>query len=207
MLLFLFFGSRNVRRTLEEGEFHCPRCRAVRRYELVHAQPHGHVYFIPLFKLGQGQEYVRCQSCRTRFHPNVLRGDTDAAAAHASVASACAAALCSVVLADGNASEAEVSAVARELSGIGGARVDAEDVRPLLRQPGAGEVGQAESMLARVARSLRAEEREEIARAMLRTSAADGDPSPAAAAVVRRLASVLEITPTHLRGIVAELAG
>ena len=220
MPLFLFFGSRNVRRTLQQGEFLCPRCRSVQRFERVYAQPHAHVYFIPLFKLGQGQEYVRCERCRGRFHPSVVAGSAAEAAAvghqasggpgadaRANLIAATAAALSAVALADGPASDAEIQAIARELSDVALARVAVDDVRAAVAAPGAGEVERAARVVRAASIGERPEVREAIVTALLRVSAAEGDPTPAAAAAVRQLAAALDITPTHLRGIVADLSG
>ena len=217
MPLFLFFGSRNVRRTLQQGEFRCPRCRSVQRYERVFAQPHAHVYFVPLFKVGQGQEYVRCEQCRGRFHPSVLgppiaavadrAGSGPAADQRAGLVAATAAALSAVALADGPASEVEVEAIARELGDVAGARVAVEDVRRAVAATAAGDVERAARVVRAAAVGERSEVREAIVTALLRVSAAEGDPSPAAAAAVRQLASALDVTPVHLRGIVADLSG
>lgn len=68
----IIFGTRAKTRTLDEGEFFCPQCRMQRHYQRKEARPHFALYFIPVFPVGQGREFVECQTCGTAFEPRVL---------------------------------------------------------------------------------------------------------------------------------------
>jgi transcription elongation factor Elf1 len=68
----IIFGTKAKTQTLDEGDFYCPQCRMKRHYLRKQARPYFALYFIPLIPIGQGTEFVECQSCRTTFEPGVL---------------------------------------------------------------------------------------------------------------------------------------
>ncbi len=68
----IIFGTRARTQVLDEGEFTCPRCGVRRRYQRKQARPYFALYFIPIFPVGQGMEFVECQTCGAAFEPEVL---------------------------------------------------------------------------------------------------------------------------------------
>jgi len=68
----IIWGSKGRIKTIAEGQFLCPRCRAVKPY--IHKQigKYFTLYFIPLFQTENVGEYLECQSCFTTFDPKVL---------------------------------------------------------------------------------------------------------------------------------------
>lgn len=68
----IIFGTRARTRILDEGEFYCPQCRMARRYTRKQARPYFALYFVPVFPVGQGREFVECKTCGTAFEPGVL---------------------------------------------------------------------------------------------------------------------------------------
>lgn len=69
----IIFGTRSKTRTVDEGRFFCPRCNAERAYQRKQARPYFALYFIPVFPVGQGSEYIECQTCGMAFEPGVLQ--------------------------------------------------------------------------------------------------------------------------------------
>ncbi len=68
----IVFGTRNRSKTLDSGQFFCPRCQAQRRYDRKQARPYFALYFIPIFPVGEGREYIECQTCGAAFETRVL---------------------------------------------------------------------------------------------------------------------------------------
>jgi hypothetical protein len=68
----IIFGTRSKSRTIGSGRFTCPRCRAERPYTRKQLRPYFALYFVPLFPVGQGREYIECQTCGAAFEPAVL---------------------------------------------------------------------------------------------------------------------------------------
>lgn len=66
-LSVFFFGSAG------SGVFHCPRCGGDRRYRLKVGRRWFTLFFLPVIPLNEGGRVVQCQTCRTRFDPEVLQ--------------------------------------------------------------------------------------------------------------------------------------
>ena len=202
---FLFFGSRAVRQRLGEGEFTCPRCRTIRPYRLVRAQNHAHLYWVPLMKLGQPQDYVECGGCRAKFDPRVLgQGALDEGELRGALARAALAAM--VAVARGPApSQHERELMGAALGAVSGQRWEPEEVTRLVDGE-SGDVALAAAQLARIASTLSPRARESLMEAVLRVATAGGPMTPAQADAVQHLAGALEMSSAHLKGIMLELA-
>ncbi len=79
--MILFFGWRIVFRTIGQGAFHCPHEGADRDYRLRAARRWFHVFWLPIIPLKRFGEVVECQSCHSRYEPDVLRVPTATAIA------------------------------------------------------------------------------------------------------------------------------
>ena len=204
-MLFLFFGSRNVRRRLGEGEFDCPRCRARRRYELLRSQQHAHLYWVPLLKLGQPQEYVECQTCRGAFEPGVLRGaaasDDDLRGA---VATAVTSAFAALLRAD-EPSQRELALVGEALHAIEGHPSPGDQLRQRLLAA-RRDVAAAARGLAHVDPALTPQAREGVMSALLHVASAEAPLTAAQGEAVRAFANALGVSSAHLKGIMLEVA-
>lgn len=67
--MILFFGTRLRRRHLGVGVFACPFCQAERQYERVGSRTWAHVFWVPLFPLGQEREALQCTVCHGEWTP------------------------------------------------------------------------------------------------------------------------------------------
>ena len=202
---FLFFGSRAVRQRLGEGEFMCPRCRTIRPYRLVRAQNHAHLYWLPLMKLGQAQEYVECGGCRAKFDPRVLgHAALDEGELRGALAQAALAAM--VAVARGPApSSFERELIVEALAAVGGQRLEPDALTRLVEAE-SGDVALAAGQLAKIESTLSPRAREALMEAVLRVATAEGAMTPAQAEAVQRLAGALQVSSAHLKGIMVELA-
>lgn len=68
----IIFGTRSRIKTLSEGSFYCPQCRAKRTYEHKEARRYFTLYFIPLIPLDSLGDFVECDFCHGTFKPEVL---------------------------------------------------------------------------------------------------------------------------------------
>ena len=202
---FLFFGSRAVRQRLGEGEFMCPRCRSNRPYRLVRAQNHAHLYWVPLMKLGQAQEYVECGGCRAKFDPRVLgHAALDEGELRGSLAQAALAAMVAVARAPAP-SQHERELIGEAIGAIAGRRPAPEALTRLVDGE-SGDVALAAGQLAKIESTLSPRAREALMEAVLRVATAEGAMTPAQADAVQRVAGALQVSSAHLKGIMVELA-
>ena len=65
----LIWGTKPVKRRIDVGEFHCPQCGCQQPYQRMSVRKHGHVYWTPLFGMGEPVEYVECRTCGGQFVP------------------------------------------------------------------------------------------------------------------------------------------
>lgn len=202
---FLFFGSRAVRQRLGEGEFTCPRCRTIRPYRLVRAQNHAHLYWVPLMKLGQPQEYVECGGCRAKFDPRVLgQAALDEGALRGALVRAALAAMVAVTRGPAP-SQNERQLIGEALAAVGAQRLEPDTLTRLVAGE-SGDAALAAGQLAKIEESLSPRAREALMEAVLRVATAEGAMTPAQAEAVQRIAGALQVSSAHLKGIMVELA-
>lgn len=202
---FLFFGSRTVRKRLGEGTFDCPRCGGRRPYALMRAQPHAHLYWLPLLKLGPSTAYVECGQCRATFAPGVLGGGRqDPDDLRGAVETALTAALASV-LRSSAPSPREAALVAEAVAALRGVPVDPATAATALASE-QRDVERAARGLAHVEPTLTNDAREGLMTALLHVATADGPMTSAQAVGVQRLAGALRVSSAHLKGLMLELA-
>jgi hypothetical protein len=66
------YGTSEVERFVDEGEFVCPGCRTAANYAIVQVHEYFHLYFVPLFHRRIAAEHVHCRSCQHRYPLTVL---------------------------------------------------------------------------------------------------------------------------------------
>jgi uncharacterized Zn-finger protein len=71
MLFFFIFSVNDREKVIETGEFDCPYCGTTRQYLYKEARPYVSLYFIPLFPVGGGREFVECDFCHNVFEPEL----------------------------------------------------------------------------------------------------------------------------------------
>ncbi len=77
----IIWGSRNTKKTLESGRFHCPRCGPEKSFDLISVNRWFTLYFIPLIPLGSVGNYIQCRACAGTFDSSARNYDPAAAQA------------------------------------------------------------------------------------------------------------------------------
>jgi hypothetical protein len=72
----IIFGTKAKYRAVGSGQFFCPHCQKTRQYEHKRAKTYFAVYFIPIFPISDGGEFVECQTCRMTYNTEVLNFKT-----------------------------------------------------------------------------------------------------------------------------------
>ena len=73
----IIWGSRGITSTLEQAQFHCPQCSAMRTGNLKQVRSFFTLYFIPLVPLNVLGRYVECTSCAGSFAEEILSYDPE----------------------------------------------------------------------------------------------------------------------------------
>lgn len=71
--MFLILGTRHKTKPIEQGTFNCPYCHQRTEYIRYSVGEYFALYFIPLIKTGEPEEYVECQRCKGKFRPEILQ--------------------------------------------------------------------------------------------------------------------------------------
>jgi hypothetical protein len=71
--MMIIFGTRSRTKDLDSGQFFCPHCQGQRQYVRKEARPYFTLYFLPIFPVGKGGEFVECQTCGRAFESGVLQ--------------------------------------------------------------------------------------------------------------------------------------
>jgi len=202
----LIWGARAVRKTIDHGEFHCPTCMSTMPYERVRAQRHGHIYWIPLFSMGEAVEYVECGSCRGTFDPAVLTTAEEARASfHANYVDGMLAVMAAIAVADGTVDTSERTMIEDVFQRLAGQPLPSDLLDGALQEAEQGS-HRLESTLRALEPFLNAEGKELVIRASLAIAAADGHLDESEGRTIAGIANALGMTRTHLSGLIAEFA-
>ncbi len=202
----IFFGTRGVTYSKASGSFHCPQCGANTPYKHRRVRRFFTLYFIPMIPLDLLGEYVECQKCKGTYKEEVLKHDpaADQAAFDAEFHQAIRRVMVMMILADGSVDDAEITSLRGIYQKVAGKELAEPALRAEIAQ--AQKVGgSVEEYLKTVAPSLNPNGKELVIKAAFLVAISDGKVHEHEEALLERIAKALEVTPAHLRGIVAEL--
>lgn len=186
----------------------CPECRAERSYLRVVVRRRFRVPAVPGIPLGRYGEFVECQSCRSTFRPEVLAYGPDARSADsaAEYQRAMKRVLALMVVSDGKVHGREVETVQAVYEAVTGRRLGRAEVSSELDAVAEEPVSVAR-YLARAMGYLNEYGKEQILRACVLVSHADGRVHEREAEMMRHLGGVMRMDPAAVERVVRELGG
>lgn len=179
------------------GTFHCPNCGGDREYEHRNARRFFTLFFIPVIPLNKVGEVVRCNTCRTRFDPVVLRRPTTAQLAAALPAGMRAVA--AAILRSGGTSDRATGAAVNAVRRAGLPAFDLAQLSTDVSQP----IESAAGPLQALAAQLTPEACERYLAEGVRIGLADGPLTSAERDGIRWIAGNLGMTPAHAEGVIS----
>jgi hypothetical protein len=193
------WGWRSLLKVLGVGEFHCPRCRADRNYQLVRPRRWFTLFFIPVIPLKWGEPFVQCGSCKSGFGEGILSAPTNKQFGYM-IALGARALYAKAVAAGQEHSEHRLDdAVARVVPFVDASYNEAN----LIADVEAFKGHELTEYLAPLAASMEMQGRESLLSGVVAYAYADGEPSEPVARVISEAAAALQLTAAHLAGIVA----
>lgn len=204
----LIWGTKSVKSKLGSGEFYCPHCQSTQSYKHVKARRHGHVYWIPLFPIGEGVEYVECLRCGNTWKPQIL---SHATPSESDVRALLEASLIAVAIAsaspDGTLSVPGMDVITRVLQPVVSVELSAPALENLSREAGPDPLDKAVRILERIAGVLPVEAKEFVIQTSILVSLGTGNVGASQRLGLMRVAGVLGISDTHMMGIFAKVSG
>lgn len=202
----IIFGTRSVKFTKEQGQFHCPQCETQRDYKHKSARRFFTLYFIPLIPLDKLGEYVECRSCKGTFIPKVLEYQQSASADNflSEYEKALKHSLVLMMLADGEIDDREMEVVLKVFNKFSHHDVTMPEleayVSDVQRNP-----QHVATYLKGVAPRLNGHGKEMVIKCALSVAAADNHIDDSEIALLQEMAQAMEMTPSHLKGIMSEM--
>lgn len=208
MLIFVIFGTRGVTSTADRGWFHCPQCGGRQAFARKKVRRFFTLFFVPLIPLDRVGGYVECAMCSGTFDPTVLDHDPDATAREfEALYKMCVRELMvRMLLADGRVEESELEVIARAYPKLTGETIERERIEKEVERL-SGDGGDPLGAVRASAPFLNDMGKEAMIRAAMLVAGADGELDDAEMSFLDELAEGLEISPAHLRGILAEEGG
>lgn len=203
----IFWGTKFVKRTLETGTFLCPNCTAEQPYTKISGQKHGHLYWIPLFSMGDPIEYVECQQCKSEWQPSVLSYSAAMSpdALSDQYRELLRQVLVSIAAADGILAAEEIEIVQSIYSNFsGGAELAEADIRAAANRLDANSMITSFNTLGQ---QLSNEGKEYLMKAAILVAYADGHLDDQEATLLGYFSEGLGMSAAHVKGVMADLAG
>jgi len=199
----IIWGSRGITSTKDKGETHCPACQGAEPYQHKKVRRFFTLYFIPLIPLKTVSEYVECQSCKGTFNTEILNYDPEkeqrefAAEFHRGVKGI----MVRMMLADGVIDDNEVQTVCRIYGDLTGSPLYAASVHEEAQQVREGNV-EIGAFLAAIAGTINDHGKEMIVKAAYMVATADGEFQEEEKDMLGKIASALNMTSSHFRGVI-----
>jgi hypothetical protein len=206
----IIFGYRGRDRTIGNGNFNCPHCRASRSYEHKKLQRWFTLYFIPVFPIQTLGERIVCGACNQAYTTQVLSYDPSQQEARQreEIVRQWRTAMIAIACAFGRPSEAQAEAVGAGLERVWQQPIPTGEILADCSSAPAGGMAQEEVLgrLGDLPRSLGASGKEGFLQSALEVLRAGGDASEAHNALLQRIGSLLGLSDAHVRGILADPA-
>ena len=203
-MFLVIWGLRVYFHTTARGSFHCQRCGGDRTYRLRSGRRFIHLFFIPVIPLRRVGEIVQCDTCHTKYRPEVLAVPTSAQMQASIPAGMRVAALAMLRAGDPGSVAARRRATeairGAGLAGYDEAALDAD----LAGLPAAGQVPPTDpaGALAALGVQLAIPAREWFLAEIVRIGLADGPLAEGERATIAELARQLGMTPAQSLGVV-----
>jgi tellurite resistance protein len=203
----IIFGTRGVTLTKESGEFACPGCGGSRQtYTRKTVRRFFTLYFVPIIPLNKVGEYLECQRCRNSYNEQVLSFDPAAQQAKqkAEFIEHLKRIMILAALADGRVDDEELDVIRDLYKKLTGATLGGADFERELALAGKAGISPAEYSQ-RFAGNLNEHGKEMVIKAVHSVLAAGGGLGQDEHDLLSDLASAMNVSGAHYRGILAEL--
>ena len=203
----MFFGTRGITLTKEKGNFHCPECSCQREYARKRVRRFFTLYFIPLIPLDNLGEYIECKACKNSFRESILdyRPQASEADFDAEYQKAIKRVGIQMMLAEGKVDNAKVKAIKELYANVSGIAVSDQEIKDDIIALKKGKVNVSDE-LRKLSPYLNDNGKEIVIKSALCVAAIDDGLKKKEQALLGEIASSLDMSPSHVKGVIADLA-
>jgi uncharacterized membrane protein YebE (DUF533 family) len=201
----IIFGTRGITRTRESGQFHCPGCGGAQQfYTRKTVRRFFTLYFVPIIPLNTVGEYIECQRCHNSYNEQVLQYDPAAQQAkqRAEFVEHLKRVMVLTALAGGHVEDAQREAIRQQYQSLSGKVLSAEELERELALGRQGGITPADYSR-RFAGALNDRGKEIVIKSAQAVLAAGGALEQPQYDLLQALATALEVSEAHLRGILS----
>lgn len=204
----IFFGTKGRAIEMDKGNFHCPNCNSKKDYSKKYVQTWFTLYFIPIFPVGEKKnEHIECQECENIYHVEVAnyQPSLDAEKIESEYEKALKNVLCLMILADGKIKNEEVEIVSDIFNKLTNGKKFSKSQIDKITNKLKKNKKTVNDYLKEIRPYLNSNHRELIIKAMYYIAASDAHLDENESKLLIDTASVLEMTPAHVKGVLSEL--
>ena len=204
----IFFGTKGRAIEMDKGNFHCPNCNSKKDYSKKYVQTWFTLYFIPIFPVGEKKnEHIECQECENIYHVEVAnyQPSLDAEKIESEYEKALKNVLCLMILADGKIKNEEVEIVSDIFNKLTNGKKFSKSQIDKITDKLKKNKKTVNDYLKEIRPYLNSNHRELIIKAMYYIAASDAHLDENESKLLIDTASVLEMTPAHVKGVLSEL--
>tara|TARA_B100000929_G_scaffold109727_1_gene86873 strand:+ start:12 stop:647 length:636 start_codon:yes stop_codon:yes gene_type:complete len=204
----ILFGTKGRAIEMDKGNFHCPNCNSNNDYSKKYVQTWFTLYFIPIFPMGEKKnEHIECQKCENIYHTDVAdyKPALDDKEIESEYEKALKNILCLMIIADGKVEDEEIETVSNIYNKLTNKKKFSKNqIEKTLSQLKKSKKGVNE-YLKEIRPYLNSGHRELVIKAMYYVAASDGHLDEKEGGLLMETATVLEMTPAHVKGVLSEL--
>ena len=203
----IIFGTRGIKSTMDQGDFNCPQCEAIRPYKHKKVTNFFTLYFIPIIPLGRVGDYVECQSCKCTFVERVLdygKQNQDSDAFLSEYEKAINHCMVMMMLADGQIDEQEMLTVQTIINKYSHNDITLDELEEFTRivQEKNEDIS---TYLSKVTPSLNEHGKEIIIKCAIAVAGSDGHIDDSEIKLINEMAQIMQMSSSHLKGIFADI--
>jgi zinc-ribbon family len=202
----IIWGSKGVTKVAGSGEFHCPSCGTTKPYAHKLLKRYFTLYFIPLFPTDTITEYVECEACAGTYKSEVLSFNPEDHQRRLSeeLGEHIKRVMILCTLEGGTIARDVKRRIQQQYQQAAGKTLSDYELEQEIVLARHANVSPA-TYAQRFAGGLTAIGKENVFRAAALAVGADGNATPEEMKRLSELASALDITPAHSKGILSDL--
>ena len=206
--MFILFGTKGRAIETDSGQFHCPNCNIKEEYGKKYVQDWFTLFFIPIFPIsGKKNDHIECKKCESIYHTDVI--DYKPALSDKEMESeyekALKNVLCLMILADKKVEEEEISMVSNIYNKLTNDKKFTKNQIDKIITQLKKDKKTVQHYLKKIKPYLNSGHRELIIKAMYFVASSDGHLDKKEGELLMKTATILEMTPAHVKGVLAEL--
>ena len=206
--MFILFGTKGRAIETDSGQFHCPNCNIKEEYGKKYVQDWFTLFFIPIFPIsGKKNDHIECKKCESIYHTDVIeyKPALNEVEIESEYEKALKNVLCLMILADKNVKEEEISMVSNIYNKLTNDKKFTKNQIDKIITQLKKDKKTVQQYLKKIKPYLNSGHRELIIKAMYFVASSDGHLDKKEGELLMKTATVLEMTPAHVKGVLAEL--